>query len=228
MARGRIIDKRIGNSKKVGKISDKAARLYFMIYPHLDKKGRIAFDDLDDLKIEIIPYVKKWSLKKIREALNELADIGLIKLYPNNDKIAMEFDKFEDFQTIRNDREADSKISPPGETPEDSGAFRITPALSLSLMKSNEGMNEDKITFDFTLKEFLHIKEEDRKIWNEAYPKCDINTELKKMRAWLLADPKRKKINYKKFINGWLSRTQDSGGTKGQEKQITFERFSEK
>ena len=228
MARGRMIDKRIGNSKKIGKISDKAARLYFMLYPHLDKKGRIAFDDLDDLKIEIIPYIKNWSLKKIGESLNELADIGLIKLYLNDSKIAMEFDRFEDFQTIRDDREAASKIVAPEETPESSGVFRITPLLSLSLIKSNEGRNEDKIFFDFSLGEFLNIQEKDIKIWSEAYPKCKFNIELKKMAAWLMADPKRKKTQYKKFINGWLSRTQDSGGTKGNDKQITFERFGEK
>ena len=214
MARGRMIDKRVGMSKKLGRISDKAARLYFMIYPHLDKKGRIAFDDLGDLRVEIIPWLNNWSIKKIGDSLNELADIGLIELYPNDNKIAMQFDKFEDFQTIRDDREAASKIVAPEETPEDSGVFRITPLLSLSLIKSNEGRKEEKIFFDFTLKKFLHIKEEDIKIWNEAYPKCDINSEIKKMAAWLVADPKRKKTNYKRFINGWLSRTQDRGGTK--------------
>ncbi len=136
-----MIDKRVGMSKKLGKVSDKAARLYFMIYPHLDKKGRIAFDDLGDLKVEIIPWLN-WSIKKIGDSLNELADVGLIELYPNDDKIAMQFDKFEDFQTIREDREAASKIESPGITLEDSGVFRITPLLSLSLMKSNERMNE--------------------------------------------------------------------------------------
>ncbi len=214
MARGRMIDKRVGMSKKLGKISDKASRLYFMIYPHLDKKGRIAFDDLGDLKVEIIPTLIGWGEKKIGESLNELADVGLIQLYLNQDKIAMEFDKFGDFQTIRDDREAASRIVSPGETPESSGVFRITPLLSLSLMKSNEGRNEDKIIFDFSLNEFLNIKEKDKNIWKDAYPKCDIQLELNKMAAWLLADPKRKKINYKKFINGWLARTQDKGGTK--------------
>ena len=79
----------------MGGISDKAKILYFMIYPHLDQKGRAAFDDLDDLKVEIMPYFKNWTLKNIGESLNELADIKLIILYPCNGKIAMQFNRFE-------------------------------------------------------------------------------------------------------------------------------------
>lgn len=210
MARGRMIDKRVRNSKKLGMISDKAARLYFMIYPHLDKKGRIAFDDLDDLMVEIIPVLKGWSLKKAGQSLNELADVGLIKLYPDKQKIAIQFERFEDFQTIRDDREAASIIA----TPEDSGVFRITPALSLSLMNELIKSNEDKIFFSFDKAEFINITEKDKSIWGKAYPACDIELELNKMVAWLIANPINKKSNYKRFISGWLSRQQDGGGTK--------------
>ena len=214
MARGRMIDKRVGNSKKLGRISDKAARLYFMIYPHLDKKGRIAFDDLDDLKIEIIPYLKNWTIKKIGVSLNELADVGLIQLYPNDGKIAMEFDKFEDFQTIRDDREAMSKIEPPEETLESSGVFRITPLLSLSLIKSNEGRKEEKIFFDFNELNWKNIQDKDMERWIKTYPACDIKQELLFMADWLESNPTKKKSNYKSFISRWLKKTQDSGGTK--------------
>ena len=93
-----MIDKRVGMSKKIGNITDKSKVLWFMIYPHLDREGRVAFDDLQDLKVEIIPYFQNWTLKKIEASLNELADIGLINLYPNNKKIAMQFNRFEDFQ----------------------------------------------------------------------------------------------------------------------------------
>ena len=147
MARGRMIDKRAGNSKKIAKCSEKARNLWFMIYPHLDRDGRIAFDDLDDLGTEIIPYFK-WSIKIIAETLNELAEIGLIHLYPHKNKIAIEYLKFKDFQQgLRYDRESPSEIIPYGGTPETSGDFRITPensllSLSLSLRKIKEGRKE--------------------------------------------------------------------------------------
>jgi len=209
-----MIDKRVSNSKKLGNITDKSARLYFMIYPHLDKKGRIAFDDLDDLRTEIIPYLRGWGLKKIRLSLNELADIELIQLYPDKNKIAMEFTRFENFQTIRDDREAASRIIALGETPESSGVFRITPALSLSLSLIKEGKKKEKIFFDFKKKKFLNIDIEDLAGWKDAYPLVDINQQIKEMREWLLADPSREKSNYKKFITNWLSRQQDKGGIK--------------
>ena len=209
-----MIDKRVGMSKKLGKISDKASRLYFMVYPHLDKKGRIAFDDLGDLKIEIIPWLKTWDLKKIGDSLNELADIGLIRMYLDKDKIAMEFDKFNDFQTINDKREAVSKIVAPGETQESSGVFQITPLLSLSLKKSNEGRKEEKIFFDFDEQSFENISNKDKERWKKTYPSCDIEQEILKMADWLVANPSKRKSNYKKFISNWLSRQQDGGGTK--------------
>lgn len=157
MARGRMIDKRIGMSKKLGKVHDKARTLYFMIYPHLDREGRIKFEDIEDLKDEIIPKFKDWPLKKIAEALNELADIELIILYPNKKEIAMQFLRFEDFQYgLRKDREAESLVPP---APEDSGVYRINPLLSLSLSsrKLKEGSKE---------KEENILKEEFSQFWN--------------------------------------------------------------
>ena len=147
MARGRMIDKRVGRSKKLGKISDKGRTLWFMIYPHLDREGRICFDDLEDLKIEVMPYFKDWSLKKIAASLNEIADIKLIDLYFNGNKIALQYKRFEDFQTgLRKEREAPSKIIAPEEAPANSRVLRITPALSIKegSISIKEGRKEEK------------------------------------------------------------------------------------
>jgi hypothetical protein len=35
-------------------------------------------------------------------------------------------------------------------------------------------------------------------------------------RSWLLANPSKKKSNYKKFLHNWFTRTQDNGGSKGE------------
>ena len=74
--------------------------------------------------------------------------------------------------------------------------------------------SEPKISFDFKQRKFLNIKIEDKAGWLDAYPACDIDQELRKMREWLLANPKQKKKNYERFINNWLSRTQDKGGSR--------------
>jgi len=212
-----MIDKRVSNSKKIGRASDKARNLWFMIYPHLDKEGRIAFDDLDDLKVEIIPYFK-WTIRKIAETLNELADIKLIKLYPNNHKIAIQYKKFEDFQIgLRKDREAESEVVPYGVTPESSGDFRILPPkFKLKEVKGRkEGIEEVvSITFNFETGKFENIKEKDFERWEKTYPACDIKQELLYMADWLISNPAKKKSNYARFISNWLRKQQDQGGTK--------------
>ena len=50
--------------------------------------------------------------------------------------------------------------------------------------------------------------------WAEAYPACELDTELARATAWLRANPtKAHKSNWRKFLVGWLSRSQDRGGT---------------
>lgn len=55
-------------------------------------------------------------------------------------------------------------------------------------------------------------------MWESTYPAVDVRMELNKMRAWLDSNPTRRKTRkcVERFINNWLSRTQDSGGSKGQ------------
>jgi len=42
----------------------------------------------------------------------------------------------------------------------------------------------------------------------KAYPQVNILQELKKMEAWLTANPSRLKSNYRRFINNWISKTE--------------------
>ncbi len=49
--------------------------------------------------------------------------------------------------------------------------------------------------------------------WAELYPAVDIMQELRKMKGWLDTNPTKRKTKrgIGRFINGWLSRAQDSG-----------------
>lgn len=55
----------------------------------------------------------------------------------------------------------------------------------------------------------------DIELWNESYPNVDVRLEIRKMFAWLKANPKKRKTGagINRFINSWLSREQDKGGT---------------
>ena len=63
------------------------------------------------------------------------------------------------------------------------------------------------------------ITEQDRSDWKAAFPACDIDRQLARMHAWLVANPaKAKKSKWRKFIVGWLSGSQDKGGDIGSNK----------
>ena len=63
-----------------------------------------------------------------------------------------------------------------------------------------------KITFNNQAFKFENIPKEKIDKWKEAFLNCNVDIELKKMEAWLMANPKNKKVNYERFIVNWFSR----------------------
>lgn len=61
------------------------------------------------------------------------------------------------------------------------------------------------------------IYQKDFDEWQILYPAVDVLQELNKMRGWCIANPDKRKTKrgVKRFINSWLSRQQDRGGTPG-------------
>ena len=77
--------------------------------------------------------------------------------------------------------------------------FASAPIISIPL--------NDKTEFDITnaiYEEFCNL-----------YPAVDIMQELRRMRAWSISNPKKKKTRngVMRFINSWLSKEQDKGGS---------------
>lgn len=60
---------------------------------------------------------------------------------------------------------------------------------------------------------WVGITETDRETWRCAYPAVDLDGELQKARAWVFAHPANRKSNWRKFLNGWLNRSQDRAPT---------------
>lgn len=59
---------------------------------------------------------------------------------------------------------------------------------------------------------FTGVDDAQRKVWNDAYPSVNIDSELRKAHAWLVANPtKAGKRNYRKFLTNWLARGHDRG-----------------
>ena len=65
------------------------------------------------------------------------------------------------------------------------------------------------IEFDFPNSCWRGISSNDIKLWKQAYPAINIEQELSRAAAWLLANPKNRKKNYRRFLTNWFSRAQD-------------------
>lgn len=72
--------------------------------------------------------------------------------------------------------------------------------------KSSSFGSSRKIDFDVDAVCFTGIDEKTELVWRNTYPHVDIEAELKKACAWLHANPKKRKSDYPKFLNGWFSR----------------------
>lgn len=81
------------------------------------------------------------------------------------------------------------------------------PSPSPSLKeKTTPSVSREKIAFDGS--RFEHVSAY-LPAWREAYPAVDVEIEINKAAAWLITNPRNKKSNYERFLNGWLSRAQD-------------------
>ena len=58
-------------------------------------------------------------------------------------------------------------------------------------------------------------EDEDIIQWQKTYQAVDVFQELAKMESWLDANPAKRKTSkgIKRFVNSWLSRAQDRGGS---------------
>ncbi len=65
-------------------------------------------------------------------------------------------------------------------------------------------------------KSFYDVPLDKIAMWRETFPAVDVEFELGKMKAWLVSNPKKRKTRrgITRFINGWLTDTQDHGGSR--------------
>ena len=86
-------------------------------------------------------------------------------------------------------------------------------AVSIGQTESIESPHK-RIKWDLSTG-FTGILDSDRIRWRKSFPRVKLNVELRIMHEWLLANPRKRKKNYYRFISSWLSRCQDVGGSSG-------------
>lgn len=88
--------------------------------------------------------------------------------------------------------------------------------IIISSEPERSALNQSGIRIPLNDKSFYDVPEDKIVLWSDAYPAVKVRQELKRMIAWLESNPTKKKTRrgVERFINNWLSRTQDSGGSK--------------
>jgi len=64
----------------------------------------------------------------------------------------------------------------------------------------------------FDCRRITGVEPGDIESWKVAYPACDVEADIARASAWLVANPAKRKKNVCRFLIHWLARTQEHGG----------------
>ena len=179
-------------------IMHKTSRYYFLWHPILEANSRLKFtsqgqQSLPPSSQQSLPLSSQQSLPKE----NQLKRINEKDIYIDSNSIQFSNENF-------------MPASPE------------TSSETSSSSKGNNGTSKHKqvdIVFDEETYSFKGIEPFINK-WREAYPAVNLESKIKQMESWVMAQPKtRWKKNWKRFIMNWLSREQEKAEMRSAHKQ---------
>jgi len=220
MARKRMIDPSFWTDEKLGECTRDERLLFMGLVSNADDEGygranpkllRSSIFPYDDLRTSDL---EKW--------LSHLGGLNLIVLYTVNGQTYYYLPNFTKHQTINKPTKS-ILPKPSEELPYNYG----TDTAGLLPKRKEEKLKEDnilsegeappncKIVINLTTNDKSEFPVYDNQVeeWKDLYPIVDVIQELKKMKGWLDANPKRRKTKsgMLRFINSWLSKQQDNG-----------------
>ncbi|MBM5573691.1 hypothetical protein [Deefgea sp. CFH1-16] len=86
--------------------------------------------------------------------------------------------------------------------------------------------SQQKVNFDMGTGKFSDISDAQLETWTKAHPTVDIEKEMAKAAAWLIANPSKKKSNYASFLTNWFSRVLELTPAKSKVKTGNHDNFS--
>lgn len=143
MADKRMIARAISQSRKLSRVSLKAAILWTWAIPWFDGYGYIEAES-DFLKLNIVPRRTDILEEEMPGLLRELSGSGLWIIYKDKEtgKLIAHDPKFKEFQNLRMDREGKQKFTP-GELLDYSGSTPAEDKINeVKIREVNKGNNE--------------------------------------------------------------------------------------
>lgn len=188
---------------------------------HEDKKwrGEIIKRGSFITSINKLSEGSKLSFQNVRTSLKNLEDTGevtrksthkLTKLticeYDTYQNVEFSTNKLDNNQITNEQQTANNQITTTKEDKE-------LKEYKNNTISSEPEKSAPSMIFDYTNGEFSQdIPEKWLQVWIEAYPAVNILSEISKAKAWLFANPKKRKKDYKRFLTNWISRVQERGG----------------
>lgn len=205
----RIIRESCRTSHSLALLSADAERLFWRLTTVADDYGRFQADT-NVIRAACFPLMlSQYSASKTARLLQELVTANLIAFYAVGERQYAHFLTWEDHQRKRHSQP--KYPSPPqvaasgGDLPQAAADCRLSSESRVVSTESSKYTRVEKAAATFS----QTIQDQDfLKTLHDAYPRLDLNTQFGKMRAWLAANPKRGKRDWKRFINGWLAREQ--------------------
>lgn len=171
------------------------------------------------------------TINELRTALNHLKSTGEITVKTNNKYSLFTVNNYCKYQ---DDNSQDDSRSTGGAQSVNSPLTTIeqrnkgtkkeeysNTASSITCPEPETAPNPSGILLPLNDKTFYDVPLDKIALWRETYPAVDIEQELRRMIAWLDSNPTKRKTRrgIERFVNNWLARTQDSGGSKGRKEE---------
>jgi hypothetical protein len=205
----------IVDSDKIDRLTPEAEVFFYRLLVVADDLGRMDARPAI-VRARCFPLKESLSAEKISKWVDATWEAGLIGRYEADGKPYIQILEWE--QRVR----SNGKYPGP-----DDGQMSVNCPTDVRLGKGKgKGLgasNANDVRFDaasgtWSVPDLLQGQ------WEKAYPAVDLQTELAKAGAWLLANPKNQKSNYARFLTNWLVRSQDKAPPKGggQRQQEAF------
>lgn len=230
----RIIKESIRTSDSINDLSWFEECLFYRLIVSCDDYGR--FDGRPAIiKGTCFPLKEGVTTKNIESALSKLTSAGLVKRYVVDGKPYLSLPSWGQHQTTR---AAKSKYPNPDDgemITSENNCMQINadvPVFENDIRNRNTINDNNKRGAETPLADVEPITLNDGTEWvcpladyeeyRRLYPGVDIDKAFREMRAWCKSNPAKRKTarGIKRFVNGWLSRQQDSGKGSHSPKQV--------
>lgn len=226
----RIIKDSIRTSRTVNNMTDFQFRFWVYLITYVDDYGRGSADP-ELLKGFVFPRRKGVTESTIKKALLDLASSGSVLLYEVDGEPYFCFPNWSSHQRIQTKKSkfpAPEDGSPPLSTvshgeplPESESNPNTNPNPKNDSAELQINSTPPPITLPLNDGSEFSVSQEKINEFSELYPAVDVMQQLRAMRGWLINNPEKRKTarGINAFINRWLSKEQDKGGTRPNKDQ---------